>query len=451
MKIQFLGAAETVTGSKYLLEANSGQRILIDCGMFQGLKKLRMRNWEKLIVSEASIQAVILTHAHLDHSGYIPKLVRDGFKGDIFSTSPTKALAQILLKDSAHIQEEEAAYANRKNFSKHKPALALYTKEDAKKSLSMFKTKAIHEEFNVGDFTIKFYEAGHILGATSVLVKADGNSILFSGDLGRPHDFLMSAPSAPPEADYIVMESTYGDKLHGKEDTIEEMSKLVKEIKEKKSVLMIPSFSVGRVQDLLYCLYQVFKNQPELRMPLFVNSPMATKVTELYSLFYEEHILDKETCDEVCSVARFVETMNESKKLNQSKGPMIIIAGSGMLTGGRILHHLTAFGDNTNNVILLVGFQAEGTRGADLVKGERRIKFFGHYHNIKAKLLKFDFFSAHADQAELISWLGSAAKKPKKVFLSHGEAAAADVLRRKINEELSLEATVAQDGMSILL
>ena len=264
MRVQFLGAAETVTGSKYLVESNSGQKILIDCGLFQGLKKLRLRNWEKLAVDESSIQAVILTHAHLDHSGYIPKLVRDGFKGDIFSTKATKALAKILLKDSAHIQEEEAAYANKKNFSKHKPALPLYTSDDANRSLSMFKTKTLNEEFSVGDFTIEFYEAGHILGAVSVVVKTDGKSILFSGDLGRPHDLLIGPPSAPPTVDYIVMESTYGDRLHGKEDPIEEMSKLVQEIKDKKSVLMMPSFAVGRVQDLLYCLYQVFKNKPAL-------------------------------------------------------------------------------------------------------------------------------------------------------------------------------------------
>lgn len=451
MKIKFLGAAGTVTGSKYLLESNSGQRVLVDCGLFQGLKQLRLRNWENFLVNPESISALILTHAHLDHSGYIPKLVKEGFSNEIFCTSPTRALAEILLEDSAQLKEEEAEYANRKNFSKHHPALPLYTDEDVQKSLKLFRTRNLKEEFSHGDFKIKFYEAGHIIGAVSVLIEADGVSILFSGDLGRFNDLLIDPPAHPPVTDYIVMESTYGDRLHPNIDPIEAMKELIQSTMEKQSVLLVASFAVGRAQTILYAIYKAFEQYPNLRMPVYVNSPMAKSATKIAQQFINEHKIDKDTAQKIYSIATFVADVNESKELNKKSGPMIIISASGMLTGGRILHHLQAFGDDPDNTIVLAGFQAAGTRGAALARGEKSIKFFGYYHDIEAQIKNFDFLSAHADQSELLTWLKSAASKPKKVFLSHGEPEAADTLRRKIEEDLNLNVKVAEDGEEVVL
>ncbi len=451
MKIQFLGGAGTVTGSRYLLESKSGGKILIDCGLFQGLKQLRLRNWDKFPVDPKTISAILLTHAHIDHSGYIPRLVQEGFSGEIFCTTPTLALAEIMLKDSARLKEEEADYANRKKFSKHQPALPLYTQEDVEKSLKLFRTKNLKEEFNIGDFRIRFSEAGHILGAVSILIECDNTKIFFSGDLGRANDLLITAPNPPLNADYIVMESTYGDRLHAKVDPIIAMKKLLEEVISKKSVLLIPSFAVGRAQTLLYCVHEAFRQDPKLRIPVYVNSPMASQVTSLYKRFLDEHKLDRNQYEQVHSIATFIQDITESKALNREDGPMVIISASGMLTGGRILHHLQAFGDDPNNIILLAGFQAVGTRGADLARGNTSIKFFGYYHSINAQIKKFEFLSAHADQGELLAWLKSMKSTPKKIFLSHGEPLASDTLRRKIQEELNLEAHVAIDMEEIFL
>lgn len=434
MKIKFLGAAGTVTGSKYLLENKSGQRLLIDCGLFQGLKQLRLKNWDNFPIDPHNINAIILTHAHIDHSGYIPKLVKEGFDAPIYCSSTTRALAEVLLEDSARLKEEEAEYANRKKFSKHETAVPLYTLEDAKKSLKLFRSKKLKEEFSVGDFKIKFYEAGHIIGAVSILVQADDTSILFSGDLGRYNDLLIDPPSPPPEAAYIVMESTYGDRLHSKQEPIEAMKELVRETKLNSSVLLIPSFALGRAQTLLYCIYQVFEKYSDLRMPVYINSPMAETITKMYQKYLTEHKLDQELCNKVCQMPTYVQDVAESKELNKQSGPMIIISASGMLTGGRVLHHINAFGDDPKNTILLSGFQAAGTRGADLARGERSLKFFGYYHPIEAKVRQFDFLSAHADQAELVQWLSSGQSRPQQVFITHGEPSASDTLRRKINE-----------------
>lgn len=434
MKLKFLGAAGTVTGSRYLLESHKGHRILIDCGLFQGLKNLRLRNWESFPVAPNSIEAIVLTHAHIDHSGYIPKIVKEGFSGEIHASHATKALAEILLEDSAHIKEEEAEYANRKKFSKHDPALALYTKQDVVRALPLFRAHGYQQEFWIGDFKIKFIPAGHILGACSVLVECEGKKILFSGDLGRDNDLLMKAPHKPPACDYLIMESTYGDRLHDAVDPIEALDEILEEALKNKSVLMIPSFAVGRAQLLLYCIYKVFEKYPHLKMPVFVNSPMASEVTDLYQRFLEDHKLDEAMCRHVCNSARFVQSIEESKALNRMDGPMIIIAASGMLTGGRILHHLEAFGADPKNMILMVGFQAQGTRGARLIRGERSIKFHGYYHDINAKLIELEFFSAHADQQELIKWLQSMPTKPRKIFLTHGEPEAAALLKQKLVE-----------------
>ncbi len=446
MKVTFLGAAGTVTGSKYLLESSDGTRVLVDCGLFQGLKNLRLRNWQGLPVKPQSISAIILTHAHLDHSGYIPKLVKEGFSGHLYCTSATKALTQILLEDSARIQEEDADYANRKKFSKHQPAQPLYTIADVQRSMHLFRTVRTNEEFKLGNFSIKFSYAGHILGASSVRVEANGTSILFSGDLGRFNDNLMYPPSQPQTADYIVMESTYGDRLHDNTNPVDILKPIFEDIQKNKAVLLIPSFAVGRAQSILLCVHELITKYPELKMPVYINSPMASNVTRLYKNFHEEHKLDQRETEIVCSTAQFINSPEESIWLNKQSGPMVIISASGMLTGGRILHHLQTFGTNPQNKILLVGFQAPGTRGAALEQGERSLKFFGYYHPIEAEVMKLETFSAHADQKELINWLKSAKTKPKQVILTHGEPQAADTLRRKIEEQLEINTHVAIDG-----
>jgi metallo-beta-lactamase family protein len=451
MKIQFLGAAETVTGSKYLLESSNGNKILIDCGLFQGVKNLRLRNWQEFPVDVNSISAIVLSHAHIDHSGYIPKLVQKGFQKTIYCTPATKALAEILLEDSAYIKEEEAQYANYKHFSKHNPALPLYTKQDVAKSLPLFKEKNYDEDFEIKDFKIRFIRAGHILGASSILVECDNKTILFSGDLGRENDLLMKAPSSPPDCDYLILEGTYGDRLHENIDPVSALENLIYEINRDKSILMIPSFAVGRAQLLLYCVYKVFEKKPNLKIPVFINSPMANEVTDLYQRFKDEHKLDEITTKKFLKTGFFIRSVEESKQLNKQNGPMIIIAASGMLAGGRILHHLDAFGSDPKNKVLMVGFQAPGTRGANLVHGDKQIKFHGCYHEINAEVLSMDFFSAHADQKELIQWTKSIKSKPRKIIITHAEPEPADTLRRKIEEELEIKVHVAQDMEIIYL
>jgi len=359
MKIQFLGAAATVTGSKYLVTNKSGAQILVDCGLFQGLKNLRERNWEALPIDLNAISAIILTHAHIDHSGLIPKLFRDGYRNDIYCTHGSRALAGILLIDSARIQEEEAEYANKKRYSKHNPALALYAEMDALASLALFHTKEFTESFNVNGFKIQFYKAGHILGAASVLIEADGVRLLFSGDLGRRDDLLMEAPHKAVAADYVVIESTYGDRLHPVVDPLAEFKKLVEEIQHKRSVLLIPSFAVGRAQSIILLLHQLFKKYPKLKVPVYLNSPMAKQVTELYEKYSSDHKLTKAESKEIFSSIKIISSIEESKALNENKKPMIIISASGMLTGGRIMHHLDTYGDNHDNIKLISGFKSD--------------------------------------------------------------------------------------------
>jgi metallo-beta-lactamase family protein len=443
--IKFLGAAGTVTGSRFLVTSNSGQRILIDCGLFQGLKNLRLKNWSSFPVDPREINAVILSHAHVDHSGYLPKLVKEGFDGYIYSTSATKAQAEILLYDSAHLKQEEADYANKKKFSKHEPAIPLYTDEDVRQTMLKFRTHKYKEIFHVGDFTIKFSNAGHILGACSVLVEVDHKKILFSGDIGRVDDQILFDPAPAPDADILVLESTYGNRLHPKTNPIEAFKDLIRKAIEDKSVILIPSFAVGRAQSILYCINQVFEQYPDLRLPAYLNSPMAKSVTALYEHFVSELKLSSLECNKVCHTAKIIQSVEESIELNKQSGPMIIISASGMLAGGRVLHHLKNFGKDPNNIIVFAGFQAEGTRGATLLRGERLIKIHGYYHEIQAQIMNFDFFSAHADQEELINWVKTMQTPPKQVYLVHGEPLAADTLRLKLQENLGLNVYVPLD------
>lgn len=442
MRITFLGAAGTVTGSKYLLE-HGGRRVLVDCGLFQGLKQLRLRNWEPLPLAAGKVDAVVLTHAHIDHTGYLPALAKQGFDGPVFSTEATRDLANLLLPDSGHLQEEDAFYANRHGFSKHKPALPLYTEEDARKTLRLFKPRDFGQEFEaVPGIHVKFSLAGHILGAASVHVRWDSGSILFSGDIGRDEDLVMRPPEAPPAADYVVVESTYGDRSHEKEDPATTFAEVINRTAARGGVVVVPAFAVGRAQALMY-LVAVLKREGRIPdLPVFLNSPMAADTTAIYHKHRTEHRLDPEQCRMMCTAAKIVNSVEESRKLNELRFPGVIISASGMATGGRVVHHLKAFAPDHRNTVLLAGYQAAGTRGAALAGGAKEIKIHGQYVPVKAEVASLGSLSAHADREELLRWIGRLPRAPKRVFVTHGEPVAADAFRHAIEEKHRWPASV---------
>lgn len=444
MDLTFLGATGTVTGSKTLL-GGAGRPVLVDCGLFQGLKALRLRNWQPLPVAPASLGAVILTHAHIDHSGYLPLLVKNGFRGHVYCTRATFDLCKVLLPDSGHLQEEQARYANERGFSRHKPALPLYTVGDAVSALKHF-TPMDYEaprEFE-GGLRFRFLPAGHILGAAIVSVEAGGRRVVFSGDLGRYADPVMRPPSSVRDADYLVVESTYGNRRHADRDPEQELEAHLKRALGRGGVVVIPAFAVGRAQTLLHFLARIKARGGLGEVPVYLNSPMAVDATRIFSHFRKEHRLTEDECRAACSVARMVNTPEESKALNARSGPMIIVSASGMATGGRVLHHLQAFAPDPKNLILFAGFQAAGTRGAALVAGAEAIKMFGEYVPVRAEVFNLDTLSAHADYAEILRWLGGFAHPPKRTFITHGEPAAADELRRRITETLGWDCCVPE-------
>lgn len=446
MKLTFLGATETVTGSKYLLESG-GKQILIDCGLFQGKKELRLRNWEGLPINPASIDAVLLTHAHLDHSGYIPKLVKAGFRGPVYCSDATFDLCKILLPDSGHIQEEDAESANRHHYSKHHPALPLYTEQDARDCLRSFKTVDFGKPYRICDeFTFSLSRAGHILGASFIRVAGDdGTSILFSGDIGRLHDPVMKPPAHIQEADYLVVESTYGDRLHNTDSPLDDIEKIVRKTVARGGTLVIPAFAVGRAQALLYYFY-VLRQEKRIpaEVPIYLDSPMAIDATGLMQQHMSDHRLSPEECEAVCRVAKYTRTPEESKAIseNHDNMPRIIISASGMATGGRVLHHLKRFVGDSRNTILLAGFQAAETRGDRLARGETEIKIHGQMWPVRAEIVKLDSMSAHADYNEILTWLDDFKAQPRKVFVTHGEGAAAASMRQKIADKFGWDVVV---------
>ena len=445
MQIGFFGASGTVTGSRYLLQAG-GRRLLVDCGLFQGLKQLRLRNWAPFPVDPASIDTVVLTHAHLDHSGNLPLLVRNGFKGTIHCTDATQALCEILLPDSAHLLEEEAERANRYGYSKHRPALPLYTRDDAARALQQFQPVRFEREFEpVPGVRVRFLPAGHILGAAMVVVTAEGRSILFSGDVGRPQDLIMRAPAAAPAVDYLVVESTYGDRRHVVADAGDELADVIRRTIARGGVIVVPSFAVARAQALLYLIHQLKAagRIPE-NLPVYLNSPMATDVTGLYQQFRSEHKLTSEQTRAMCGAAKFVNSVEESKALNEGTWPRVIIAASGMATGGRVLHHLRAFAPDPRNTILFTGYQAAGTRGRAMIDGATEIKMFGEYVPVRAEVARLNSMSAHADYAELLDWMRAFPRAPRRTFVTHGEPVAADAMRLRIEESLRWRCTVPE-------
>jgi metallo-beta-lactamase family protein len=448
MKVTFLGAAGAVTGSKYLLELGV-RRLLIDCGLFQGLKRLRERNWQPLPFDPRSLDAVLLTHAHIDHSGYLPVLVRGGYRGPVYCTEATRRLLSLMLPDAARLQEEEAEYANRHKYSKHSPALPLYTEADARAALERLHPVALPSEIALfADVQASFSRAGHLLGAASIRLESRGERILFSGDLGRMHDPLMRAPAPPPTADWVVIESTYGDRLHSPVDPETELVAPLDRTLARGGVAIVPTFAIGRAQLLLHLIGRLKEKRAIPDVPVYLNSPMAEDATPLYKDYPDEHRLNAEDLGAMTGVAHFVTGVEESKALNQRSGPMIILAASGMATGGRVVHHLKAFAPNPRNLVLFTGYQAAGTRGAAMLAGAQSIKCLGEWVPVRAEVLQLHGTSSHADYRELIAWLAAAPSTPGRVFVTHGEPAAADALRQHLRRALRLEVTVPEQGES---
>ncbi|MEW6057351.1 MAG: MBL fold metallo-hydrolase [Bdellovibrionota bacterium] len=434
--LQFLGGVGTVTGSKFLFETEN-EKLLIDCGLFQGLKELRLQNREKLPVDSATIDAVLLTHAHLDHSGYLPLLVRNGFKGKIYCTGPTKELAKIILVDSANIQEEDADRANKMGYSKHHPAEPLYTKEEVKASLKLFAPIEINKWIRLSKgLKVRFSPSGHILGSAFIELKYNEKKIVFSGDLGRRSPLMLPPPTRITSADYLVIESTYGDRVHSSETPLHQLERIINETIARKGHVIIPSFAVGRAQDVLFLISKLKRSKRIPDIPVFLDSPMGINATEVFLGHSQWHTLSSKEVEELCQNVTMVRNHQQSEELSRAKNSTIIIAGSGMLTGGRVLLHLEKRLPDARNTVVLVGYQAASTRGRLLRDGISELKMFGQYVPVKARIEEISSLSAHADQSEIISWLKGFRRVPQKTFIVHGEPQGADALRVRIRDSL---------------
>jgi metallo-beta-lactamase family protein len=444
MQLEFLGATGTVTGSRYLLRSGES-RLLVDCGLFQGYKQLRLRNWAAPSFDSASIDAVVLTHAHIDHSGYLPALTRRGFRGPIYCSQATFELCKILLPDSAHLQEEEARFANRHGYSKHKPALPLYTAEDVAACLKLFRPMDFADSRNVNAaFSFELHPAGHLLGASFVRVEAEGLSVTFTGDLGRSVDPLMKPPAPPRRTDYLVTESTYGDRLHPATNPEEELSGWLAKALGRGGTVVVPAFAVGRTQALLLYIARLKERRAIADVPVFIDSPMAIDATSIYERFRNEHRLSEADCRRLSRVAQFVTAAEDSKGLDRLSGPAIIVSASGMATGGRVVHHLKAFLGDARNLVLFGGYQSPGTRGGALVRGVQSVRIHGGEFAVKAEIGQLESSSSHADANELLAWMTQLGMPPRHTFVTHGDPAASDALRFRIEHELGWPVTVPE-------
>ncbi len=450
MQLTFLGAAGTVTGSKYLLDTGE-KKLLIDCGLFQGIKRHRVRNWEDPPFDIASVDAVVLTHAHIDHSGYIPVLTKKGYRGPIYSTPATFELCEILLPDSGYLQEEEAKYRNKHKLTRHDPALPLYTRAEAEASLKRFKTVGFEEKIDIDGIQVRFTRAGHILGSAVVHVTVGGKTIVFSGDIGRPNDKLMRPPVEFDHADYLVVESTYGDRKHKDTDPSSELADLINRTVERSGTVVVPAFAVGRTQLILHIMAELRKADRIPKVPAFLNSPMAINATNIYCAHAGEHRLGNEQCAEMFNIADMVRSTEASKALNTNVGPAVIISASGMATGGRVVHHLKTLLPDPRNTVVFAGFQAPGTRGDALVSGAEEVKIFGEYIPVRAEIESLDGLSAHADYVELLDWLGHCGCRPKRTFITHGEPKAADAFRQHIQSNLGWNCHIPEYKESVEL
>lgn len=451
LSLCFLGGTGTVTGSKYLVESTS-HRVLVDCGLFQGNRVLRETNWERFPVEPASISAVILTHAHLDHSGALPLLVKQGFKGAIICSEATAALCEILLRDSGHLQEQDARYANEHKFSRRKPALPLYTVKDAEAALRLLTPIPFHTEQKLqSGGTVVLRRAGHILGAASVALEWDRTSIAFSGDLGRHDDPTMLEPEPLEKVDYVVVESTYGDRSHSKIDPQRTIQEIVSTTTKRGGTVVIPAFAVGRAQALLHYLAKIKMAGGLANVPIFLDSPMAVDASEIFCKFKVDHKLSYDECKRACAVATYIRSIEDSKRLSESAVPKIIISASGMATGGRVLHHLRHFAPDQRNTVLFAGYQAEGTRGAVMLSGVKTIRIHGQDVPIAAEIRNIDALSAHADADEILAWLRGGRATPKRTFITHGEMRAASTLQNRITKELEWSSVVPRMGQELSL
>jgi metallo-beta-lactamase family protein len=438
--LTFAGAARTVTGSKYLLE-HDGRRILVDCGLFQGLKELRLRNWDGFPVPPASISAVVLTHAHLDHVGYLPRLVTGGFDGPVYCTAGTAELSRLVLPDSARIQEEDARQANRHGYSKHNPALPLYTEVDAQRALALMKPVAYRTPFDVvPGMTVEFHQAGHLLGSAFARVQlAGGSTLLFGGDLGRYGRPVLPDPENAVAADVVLMESTYGDREHLVDDQGNGLAEFINDTASRGGKLIIPSFAIGRVEELIYWVRRLEREKRIPVLPVYVDSPMAGEALRFYSdrvAELDDEMRPAEKDVSVFSTERFqvVASTQQSKELTASRRPAIVISSSGMATGGRVLHHMAAALPDPKNTILFVGYQAVGTRGRTLVNGATQVRIHGQDVTVRARVGKIDSMSAHADRSELLQWLATLPAMPRQLVLVHGEPGPMDALRATIQQ-----------------
>jgi metallo-beta-lactamase family protein len=442
MKITFLGAVGTVTGSKYLLSFDD-KKILVDCGLYQGLKELRLRNWSKLPVDPKTIDAVILTHAHIDHSGYLPLLIKQGFKGKIYCSAGTRDLCEVLLPDSGYLQEEEAELANKFGYSKHKPALPLYTRQDGIDAIKLFHVVSFEKKIQLSSaVSFELLSSGHIIGSSFVKIYYDHSTLLFSGDLGRPNDPVMKPPVNIKEIDYLVLESTYGNRAHETGHPKDYLKDIINKTISRGGSVIIPAFAVGRAQALLYYVYLLKKEKAIPDVPVYLDSPMAIDSTHIL-LEHRDYIrLSEEECRALNKVAIFVNTAAESQNLSLNKTPKIIISASGMATGGRVLFHIQAYAPDEKNTILFTGYQAMGTRGDRMLRGEKEVKMHGEMTPIKAEVALLSNTSAHADYKEILSWLSHFTKAPKKVFITHGEENAANALKEKIQDRFHWQCVV---------
>lgn len=441
MKITFLGAVGEVTGSRFLVEQGT-TKILVDCGLFQGPEELAKRNTDPFPVDPQSLDAVILTHAHIDHTGYVPALVKNGFNGPIYCSKGTYALCSLLLIDSGSLQEGEAKLRNQRGGPDHPPAVALYNAQDAEIALKLFKPINYDTEVTIGSLRVTLIRSGHILGSAFVIVSDGTKTLTFSGDLGRPEQYIMKTPPALKKTDYLVIESTYGDRLHERLDTIELIGKVVNATVAKGGMLIIPCFAVGRTETILYCLYQLRKNNIIPHIPIFLDSPMAIKATDLLCKYEDEYTLSPEECREILSVAKQTPTGEDSKKLDRMNQQAIIIAGSGMADGGRVMFHLKRYISDPKNTVLFVGYQAPGTIGNALVTGAKMIKIHDDAFTVQADIEALDTLSAHADYEEILQWMGHFENKIKTVFITHGEQTAAQALQKKIEEKFGFQTVV---------
>ena len=445
INIHFLGAAGTVTGSKYLVDTGE-RKILIDCGLFQGLKELRLKNWEYPPVDVSEIDVVLLTHGHMDHTGYLPRLVKQGFKGAIYATNPTLDIAKIILNDSAKIQEQEAERANKEGYSKHSPAEPLYTLNDVEKTVPRFKGVPPSQWLPIlKDVKARFQYNGHILGATYIELDVQGKRFVFSGDIGRTNDLLLYPPLKPAKADVLFIESTYGGRFHPEEEeAIPQIEKLVNDTINRGGSLFIPSFSVERAQLMMLIFWRLLKEDKIPKVEMIMDSPMGANVLELFHRTRDWHRLEDNECDEMCSHFTVVSSYRETMELRTDNKPKIVIAGSGMLTGGRMLNYLETQAQNPNNTLLFVGYQAEGTRGRKLLEGEKELKVYGKWVPFHMQVAEIEGLSAHADHKELMDWMSEIRNKPKRIFIVHGEKESAEALQKGIEETYGWNSEIPQ-------